>query len=114
MAGSALLGEPPATYDDVLIYNALLMLNGTTYFPVPSESLVTDRPPDDSNSAPLVAATVVLMTLVILLTAARVWAQQYRKKRHFTFWVSNVFLFFSAVCFACWVRRYIRRLILCD
>lgn len=97
MAGSALLGEPPATHDDALIYKALEIYNGSGYFPLPSKSLVTDRPPDDYNGEPLVAALGVLMTLVILFTAARVWAQRFRKKRHIWFWVSHVFLFFAAV-----------------
>lgn len=98
MAGSALLGEPPATHDDALIYKALVMLNGTDNFPVPTTSLLSDRPPNDFNGGPQRVAIILLMILVILFATARLWAQRYRKTRHITFWISNIFLFTATVC----------------
>jgi hypothetical protein len=105
MALSALLGEPPATHDDALVYKALMMLNGTGYFKPPTEYRNKNRPPDDFNGTPMIAAISFLMGCVIFFTAARVWAQQYRKKHHIAFWISNVFLFFSAVCYFFLLRR---------
>ncbi|OKL55880.1 hypothetical protein UA08_08845 [Talaromyces atroroseus] len=95
MTGSALLGEPPATPDDSLIYKALVILNGSDSFPNPTQYADAVKPPNDFDGNSQLSADVALLIIVVLSTAARVWAQRYRKKRHVAFWMSNVFLFLS-------------------
>lgn len=97
MTGSALMGEPPATHKDALIYKGFVIINGTDYFTLPSESLLANMPPNDFKGRPMIAAAIVLIILVILLTGARVWAQQYLRRQHISFLISNIFMLCAAV-----------------
>ena len=82
MASSALLTEPPRTYDDELIYRAIsYLIPGWTWSSLPSDATY------DDFSTTLIIGSSFALALITLITGIRLWARASRHNFGIDDWV---------------------------